>query len=441
MPFETRESQVFGEIKSNIPEKANHIARFTIQQHDAKRAGEHYDYRLVLDGKAYSWASKYLLPKMTTERFFIKRQPDHKAEYATWQGTIPEGQYGAGKVTFIFDAEVIVVKSSDNNIKISIPDGGMAGVYSFINKSGDDWIVVRNRELTYDWQDRDSYKTNVKDSLWEDQDYIASEKKDGAHVIAKVTAEKGLGIVSLRKNKKDGGFIVKDNQVPHLAYAKSPKKFDGMVLRGELYLDKYPFSVLSGILNSKSPKAVKAQENLDERIKLAPFEIIKLPGGKDPEDMDYENRLKLLQDFAKEIASDEVIVPDYTTTDKKEFYENIIAKGGEGIVLRHKTDPEFYKIKKEETYTLRIVDYTEGEGRFYKNGIGAFVVEDGKGRRVGKVGTGMSDQMRIHAYNNFNQYRGKLIKVKMMEPTKQSIRSPVFIGWDTDKNEPDIMPF
>lgn len=86
---------------SKTPEPSGRFARqagnrFVIQKHAARRL--HYDLRLEVDGVFKSWAITRGPSLVAGEKRLAVRVEDHPLDYGSFEGAIPEGQYGAGTV-------------------------------------------------------------------------------------------------------------------------------------------------------------------------------------------------------------------------------------------------------------------------------------------------------------------------------------------------------
>jgi bifunctional non-homologous end joining protein LigD len=112
---------------------------FVVQKHRASRL--HYDFRLEWQGVLLSWA----VPKGPSLDPSVKRMAmqteDHPLEYATFEGIIPEGEYGGGTV-MVWDRGTWTPESPD--IDAALKKGELKFRLAGQKLTGS-WVLVRTR--------------------------------------------------------------------------------------------------------------------------------------------------------------------------------------------------------------------------------------------------------------------------------------------------------
>ena len=120
---------------------------FVIQEHHARRL--HYDLRLENGGVLKSWAVPKGMPESTSQRRLAVETEDHPIEYANFEGSIPEGQYGAGTVK-IWDKGHFEAKVwDDDKIEFALNGQRLKGHYILVRlkRAGDkDWLLLKGKE-------------------------------------------------------------------------------------------------------------------------------------------------------------------------------------------------------------------------------------------------------------------------------------------------------
>jgi len=118
--------------------------RFVIQEHFAR--SHHYDFRLEHEGVLKSWAVPKGLPEEPGVKRLAVQVEDHELEYAGFEGEIPEGEYGAGKVTIWDKGTFVVSEWEEQKIVVSLSGEKLNGFYCLVHikgKKGNEWLVFK----------------------------------------------------------------------------------------------------------------------------------------------------------------------------------------------------------------------------------------------------------------------------------------------------------
>jgi bifunctional non-homologous end joining protein LigD len=126
-------------------------AIFVVQKHHARRM--HYDLRLQMGGTLKSWAvpeGPCLDPKV---RRFAKLVEDHPLDYATFEGRIPAGNYGAGTV-IVWDRGTWVTLGDpeaaleSGEIKFRLDGVKLSGGWTLVRLADDptNWLLIKERD-------------------------------------------------------------------------------------------------------------------------------------------------------------------------------------------------------------------------------------------------------------------------------------------------------
>jgi DNA ligase D-like protein (predicted 3'-phosphoesterase) len=118
---------------------------FVVHEHWATR--HHFDFRLEMDGVLKSWA----VPKGPPLESGVKRLAiaveDHAIEYGSFEGNIPEGEYGAGKVSIWDRGDYVLRDRSPRKITVQLQGKKLEGEYELVlmreERGKQQWLLFK----------------------------------------------------------------------------------------------------------------------------------------------------------------------------------------------------------------------------------------------------------------------------------------------------------
>ena len=376
--------------------------RFVIQEHDATSL--HWDLRLERDGVLASWAIPKGLPEVPKQNHFAARTEDHPLEYASFEGKIPKGQYGAGTMKIWDRGTYECLKWEPRKVEVALHGERLDARYAlFAIGDGDetkDWMIHRMDPPA------DAHREPMPEHLApmlaragslpaDDQRWAYEIKWDGVRAIAYSTPGE-LHLES--RNLKDITVAY-----PELARLNRALSSHSAVLDGEIVALGGDGRPSFGALQHRMQVTSKAQAKRLAKSTPATYVIFDLLwlDGHSITDLPYSERRELLT--ALELNGSSWQTPEHLlgsgsavlAASAEQALEGIVAKRLDSTYQPGGRPGTWVKIKNIHRQEFVIGGWVPGKGS-RAAGIGALLVgvhdESGMLRYSGRVGTGFTEQ-------------------------------------------------
>ncbi|WHS63079.1 DNA ligase D [Pseudomonas sp. G2-4] len=180
--------------RSRRSARSAHALQFCIQKHDASRL--HYDFRLELDGALKSWAvpkGPSLDPKVKRLAVHVE---DHPLDYATFEGSIPEGHYGAGDV-IVWDRGAWIPQGDPHEayekgrLKFELQGEKLSGLWNLVRThmpgKQEQWFLIKHQDEAARPESDYDVVLEAPDSVLSDRTIVP--KRRGKAATAKAAAK------------------------------------------------------------------------------------------------------------------------------------------------------------------------------------------------------------------------------------------------------------
>jgi bifunctional non-homologous end joining protein LigD len=364
---------------------------FVVQRHDARRL--HYDFRLERDGALASWAVPNGVPLEPGQRHLAVHVEDHPLEYASFEGEIPKGNYGAGTVE-LWDRGTyeLVEEKRNGGLTVRLDGERLHGTWTLVpaHLGGDpkNWLLMRKRDESTaaapagQRRDYAPMLATLANELPRGDGWLHEVKWDGYRALAYVAG----GNVELR-SRKDNDLT---ERFPTVARALARAvKTPNCVLDGEVCaLDEDGRATFSAMQQAKSGTTYL----------YVAFDVLEVEG-EPLVDLPLTERRKRLTELLDRRVGGVQISEAFEDGEaliaaaQEQGFEGVIAKRGDSQYRIGRRTREWLKIKTHQSQEFLIAGYTKGQGR--RSGrFGSLVLAVREGRELryaGNVGTGFTD--------------------------------------------------
>ena len=386
---------------------------FVIQEHDARR--KHFDFRLERDGVLVSWALPKGEPTDPKRNHLAVHTEDHPLEYGSFEGEIPKGEYGAGRVQIWDSGTYELEKWRDDEVIVTLDGRRGRRRIALIRTGGDQWLahLMAPRGRTTPPDDGEPRRTpssaelplaapgeklapmlasngSRADVVHDAQEWAIEMKWDGIRAV--VTVRDG----AIRLTSRSGRDLTPE--YPELAELTDRVAADA-VLDGEIVaLDtrgRPDFGLLQRRMNLTDPREVKAAA-VDVPVRLLLFDVLVIDGRSwlaEP----YSARREALTGLVE--AGGAIDVPPAFEGDFDEAFdtserlrlEGVVAKRIDSVYAPGRRSSAWVKVKHSLMQEVVVVGWRPGK-RTIASLLLAVPDDDGGLRYVGRVGSGFNDR-------------------------------------------------
>ena len=388
-----------GRTSKAAEKKKSPLPTFVIQEHHARAL--HWDFRLERDGVLVSWALPKGLPMDPDTNHLAVHVEDHPLDYGKFEGTIPKGEYGAGRVTIWDHGTYDIEKWRTDEVMVVLHGTRATGRYVLFPTGDKNWMIHRMDSAPENFE---AMPEHVKPMLAkadelpkEDAGWAYEFKWDGVRALVYVD---GGRVRAFTRNDKSLTTTFPELRDIGLHLGSRSAILDGEIVA----LDKNnrpSFSTLSKRLHVTSKTAIEKLTSSTPASFFA-FDLLYLEG-RSLMELPYDERRAALESLKLQ-GETLATPPSITNSSGSKVLDIARARGLEGVVIKRRSSRyspgsrsgDWIKVKNFLTQEVVIGGWTEGQGE-RDGSLGALLLglpTDEGLEYVGKVGTGFTAATR-----------------------------------------------